>query len=386
MMKTSCFSFVCVLFVWMGLPLSGNADQRIALLGAADSWFEPERGFHAAFMAAYDVDGIGDGMHFGARFNTDTLRLSLERIPIYGTWLHTGVRAAYEHRFAGLLTDHYIRGKNEPSRGFEASYLLTQAYLKADLPSDHYLELDFGVRKWLFSTSGETASGLVLPQEAWVFEPQIVYTYWRLADDASLKERHRLFPRVRGLAFGISFGVDVRNHATRWGYIEGTIEDPEYDRNNPDRSIAKIRQWLRAGIQLQDWMRLQVYQTAAFGEGEDDLTRVRLGGLNPYVVPLAGAPWAAFLSEKFLAFESSLHINVGGGVEAGMLAHAVVLEDAGRNGRKDVYDLQNGVGLFIDARLGNLQLDIRSGWSPSIDWKNTQNHLGLFGSLGWQWD
>ena len=42
-------------------------------------------------------------------------------------------------------------------------------------------------------------------------------------------------------------------------------------------------------------------RVAGVAEGTDDLTSTRLGGLNPYVVPLAGAFWGEFWVEDYAA-------------------------------------------------------------------------------------
>lgn len=40
---------------------------------------------------------------------------------------------------------------------------------------------------------------------------------------------------------------------------------------------------------------------AGWARGQDRVLRTRLGGLNPYVVPLAGAAWAEWLVERYVA-------------------------------------------------------------------------------------
>jgi len=104
------------------------------------------------------------------------------------------------------------------------------------------------------------------------------------------------------------------------------------------------------------------------------------------VVPLAGAPWAAFLSEKFLALESSWHIAVWEGLELGPLFQAALIEDTERRGREDTYGTMASVGLFVDWQLGDFQIDLRGGWTPTLDDQDTSGQFGIFVAGGWQWD
>jgi hypothetical protein len=312
--------------------------------------------------------------------------LRFDRISLLGGKLELGALLAYEHKFAGVLIDYYRLGQKLSERGFEASFLEGSAYVKANLPGDHYLSLTTGMRQWFFSTRDDTDSAFVLPPEATVFEPRLNYTFWRLDHDPSLRDRHRLFPRVRGLALGVELGLDLRSETRPWGAVTATALHPADQRNDPSETIVRVRQWLRAGFQLVPWLRTQLSQSASWGHGEDDLTRVRLGGLNPYVVPIAGAPWATFLSEKFIAVESSWHFKLWGEQEAGVLLHGVLLEDAERIGREDTYDIMAGLGVFVDLRFGGFQIDLRAGWSPTLDYQSSSGQFGAYALAGWQWD
>lgn len=367
-------------------PAAAETDHRLALMGGAGAWLHPESGYHAAFMVAYDVEGLPRGSHFHAGFNTDTVRLEFDRLRVLNGLLEFGIRAAYEFNFAGLLMDYYRLGVDDSSRGFNASYLTGELHAKLNLPGDHYLELAAGARRWFFKRQGGTADELVLPPEVWVFEPRLRYTFWRLQNDPSLRDRHRLFPRVVGLAAGVELGLDLRSETVQWGAYQSTHFSPPDPRNDPGDVIFSARQWLRAGWQLHNRVRAQIAQFASYGHGEDDLSRVRLGGLNPYVVPLAGAPWAAFISEKFLAAESTWHFRVFGEIEAGLVLHGMLIEDIERTGRTDTYDFAFGLGAFIDARFGDFQVDLRGGWSPTLDWQDSSGQFALFASAGWQWD
>ncbi len=369
------------------LPCTGRgADHRLAVYGGAGAWPHPDAGWHGYIGAAWDVDDLFAGAHLGVEYNTETLRLELDRLPVAGDWLTAGVRLTGEARYAGLLMDHYLDGKNELGRGFSASYLHAEAHLKAALPGDHYLELAAGVRRWFFSTLDETAPALRLPPDSWVFEPRLRYTYWRLDADPGWSERHRLFPRVRGLAAGVELGLDWRSQARAWGALDPAAFDPVDVRNDPDRLILSARQWLRWGWQAHDRIRVQLAEFASHGRGEDDLTRVRLGGLNPYVVSIAGLPWAGLLADTFIALENSYHYRFYNRMELGLLFQAALVEDVPRRGLKDTYEPLVGFGIFFDLRFWDFQLDLRAGWSPTHNQVAAGQGFGLFIAFGWQYD
>jgi hypothetical protein len=376
--KTLFVFLVSTSFI-LGAASAEELRHRLAAWAGIDTWLSPVKGFHLAYQASYDLDHLVLDSHLGIYYNTDTARLAWDRLTFCNGLLETGIRASWERNFAGLLLDYWQRGIEDTSRGIKASYFAGEIYLKANLPHDSYLELNTGIRRWIFGRLGSTNPALVLPPNAWVFEPRLRYTWWNLQHDAAFVDAHRMFPRIVGLAAGLDLGLDLRSETAAWG-------DPADPRNDPGSLIFMLRQWFRAGWQLHPVLRTQLFQVASYGHAEDDLTRARVGGLNPYVVPLAGAPWAAFISEKFLSLESSWHVRIFDQIEAGILLQGILIEDVTREGRIDTYDFLFGLGAFIDARFWGFQLDIRAGWSPSIDWQSSSGQFGLYCGLGWQWD
>lgn len=71
-------------------------------------------------------------------------------------------------------------------------------------------------------------------------------------------------------------------------------------------------------------------------EGQDFLTRSRMGGLNPYVIPLAGAGWAEWWVEDYGVLRAGPSAQLG----------AVRLEAVGDVGWSDVSGGVWGVGLL----------------------------------------
>jgi hypothetical protein len=216
-----------------------------------------------------------------------------------------------------------------------------------------------------------------------VGEARLRYTLWLVRSDPSLYQAQRLFPRVRGMAFSVELGLDERSDARPWGARAPELA-PVDTRNDPSRTILSARQWLRAGVQLQRRVRLQFSELASLMWGEDDLVRLRVGGMNPYSVPLVGAPWAGYLAGRVASVEGSLHVRAVGDAELGVLVDGVALDDATRTAPARAA-LLAGVGAFADVRLGAWQLDLRGGWSPTLRPGTLAGGWDLFASLGWGW-
>ncbi|HEX9105537.1 MAG TPA: hypothetical protein VF997_25170 [Polyangia bacterium] len=354
--------------------------HAIALAGGGELSGSPAIGGHGFGLVRYDLDGLPRQSHFAAELNTDTLRVSYDRLRLGP--VEVGVSAAGEVLIAGLLTDYYRDGRNDPARGFYASYAFAGAYAKMGVGA-HFFELAAAARRWFFARAGDTSAALTLPPEAWVGELRLRYTLWMLRPDPSLYQAQRLHARLRGVALGVELGLDERSQASPWGArdVAFTPSDP---RNAPGSSIFLARQWLRAGVALHPRVRVQVDEVATWMWNEDDLVRLRVGGFNPYSVPLAGAPWAGYLAGKLAAVDASLHVRVWRDHEVGVVADGVVLDDPRRTADSGVGVL-GGVGAFVDARVGAWQLDVRGGWSPTARPGSVAGSWGLFAAAGWAW-
>jgi hypothetical protein len=340
-----------------------ETHHRLALWAGSESSLSPETSWHGIGRLRYELSGAR--ARFVLDFNSDTLRLSVEGLR-FGR-VELGAVAGGELFIAGLLGDYWKDGHDDVARGFRASWVAAGAWAKLDL-APSFLELSVSGRRWFFSKTDDTGARLILPPEAWVGEWRLRYTLWALAPDPSLWEAQRPFPRLRGVAFGVELSLDARSQTYRWG-----LDDP---RNDPSSLVLGARQWLRAGARLTSRLRLQIEELAVWLSGADDLDRVRIGGLNPWTVPVAGQPWPSHLASKLASAQVSLHIRVWREFEVGALVDGVVLDDLHRNGSSP--GALFGVGAFVDFRLRGWQLDVRGGYSPPAG-------TSLFASLGWGW-
>jgi hypothetical protein len=356
--------------------------HRLSLSAAGEFTLRPDRGGHGVVVASYDLGGLPRDAHFVADFNTDTLRVGVDRIHFAGGRLEVGAVAVAELLIAGLLPDYIRDGVGDPARGFWASYVGAGGSLKY-VAAPHFVELTAGARRWFFAPQGGTSPSLVLPPEAFFGELRLYYTYWALDGDPSLYERQRPFARLRGLAFGVAAGLDARSQAYPWGARSPTVFSPPDLRNDPSPQTWMVRVWLRAGRSLHPRLRLQLAEEATWMVGEDDLDRVRVGGMTPYAVPLAGAPWPAFLVGKLAAVEASLHVRAWRELEVGLLLDGAVIDDRARTGTSRPAALA-GVGLFADFRWRAWQADARVGWSPTVT-PGDRAAFGGFVDVGWSW-
>lgn len=343
------------------LPSPARAGDFAVML-SGEVWADDEVPFHGIAILAYDFDPIFAGARPSVVLNTDTLRLGLDELRLADDW-RLGFSLVGEYAIAGLLTDYRVDGQAVPERGFQASYVEAEARIKRLVAGGGWAELSLRGRRWIFSRTDDTDPGLELPPEAWVFMPRLYLGWWRLAGDAGWAHRHRLFPRLAGWAVGIEAGADVRSASEQWGAIGAGFEDPD-PRNRPASVIPLVRQWALFGVPLGR-LRLEIEQRAGFGLDEDDLTRERIGGLNPYVVRVPGAPWASWLSERFVGGRVALPVRLFADVEAGPTAAAVWLRDPLREGSDEMGAVW-GAGLSLDARFGRWQVDARGGVSPTL--------------------
>jgi hypothetical protein len=341
----------------LGVLLSSSAaaaapvEHQVYGALAAEAWPTPAGGHGVALLGWRALHLAGDGT-FELTFNTDTLSATYRDLCAGAVCFGAELRG--EALVAGLLSDYYARGERVPARGFKASYLAGAAHAELRL-APAFLRYQVTGRRWFFGGAGD---GFTLPAEATVLEQELAATYWAFAPDPSLHEPHRLSPRVEGLGLGVRAGLDLRSDHRPWG------ADGE---NDPAQVILRVRQWARYGARLTSRLRGQVEERFAWGRGEDDLTRDRVGGLNPYVTPLGGVPWAAFVLGRYVAGRASLHARVWEDVEVGAFVDAVAAQGLERDGGPR-FGGALGAGGFADVRWGAWQADLWLGWAPGLSW------------------
>ena len=307
-------------------------------------------------------------------YNTDTVEVGLDRLSL-GKDFELSVALRGEVIFAGLLRYHYQQGRRLDNLGFNASYVVLLPKLQWHVAEYHTLELVTNVRRWFFS-SDNTDPAFALPNDSWVFEPRLSYIYWNVKSPAEEWGAERLFPRIEGVALGVSVGIDVRSDTAEWGLLNG--------RNDPTKAILSVQQWLKAGWRFGEWFRLEVQDTVSWGENQDDITRLRVGGMNPYVVIVPGLPWAAILSERVFIAQASANFRVKKGKphELGLLVSGGAVNDPFRVGDLREFGGIGGLAIITDLRFGIWQVYGRAGYAFPVEWLVDDPYFSVMLGLG----
>lgn len=389
-MRSARWSIGAIFFMvaWSAAPAMAQESQpagKLFVAAGGDAWVSPASGGHGYALAHYEREGIL-GAKLQATWNTDTLMLALTDYKLNARLSVSGYLKG-QAAFAGLLPDYYQRGQLIEERGFWASYLQS-GWVFSQSVAPHFLQLEISGRRWRFDRmEDKTSASLVLPRTKWELEPRVRYTYWDMAYDPATQQAHRHYWRVDGLAFGVELGANLRDQAQDFGAIDPASFTPDDARNHSQRALFVARAWARAGKQLSQRFRLQGMLYGASGVAQDDLVRVRAGGLNPYVVPIAGLPWATYLPDKLLSSEIALHVKVLKDSEVGLLANGALMpaSDLARRAEAEGWGGVTGLGLFGDWRFGDWQLDTRVGLAPNSAWLDGDGpYLSAWLSVGKQ--
>lgn len=338
-----------VLLLLLSAPATARADS-LSFAAGGEFGLAPEVGGHGFAIVAWRGPSLLDGV-FSAYLNTDTLHLGVEEIALSRS-LFAGFFLRGELAVAGLFPDYYQRGVKLPERGFRASYLQAGGYLSLHFAPSLTAEIEVRGTQWIFGKTAETA--LVLPESFFAFSPLFRLTFWRVTSNASELALHKFSPRIEGYFVRIEGSADVRSRHEAWG------ADP---RNDPAQTALFARQSFQAGWRPIDRIYVRVRESAEYGAGADDINRARIGGNNPWVVPMFGAPWAAWLCERHAALELIAGV-VFGDQWIGVGWTGAVINDAERRSVLEKYNFLQGAGVIGDLRFGPLQIFARGGWAP----------------------
>ncbi|MBW2191116.1 MAG: hypothetical protein JRG93_16300 [Deltaproteobacteria bacterium] len=370
----------------MRLVLAVFALVLISSTARAEGWhgsaaaggdfaFVPEAtGFGFVLFDATGEDKVGKG-DVRLHYNTDTIHLAIERVPM-GENFEFSVALRGEIFMAGLLHQYYQQGLRRSGLGFNASYVVLMPKIQWHVANQHTLEVLTDVRYWMFGDKN-TDPAYLLPANAWVFEPRLGYIYWNVDSPGEEYRASKLFPRIEGIAVGASVGVDVRSDVRAWGFVGD-------GRNDPTKAIWTLNQWLRGGWNTGDRFRLELQETFNWGWNQDDLTRMRVGGMNPYVLVIPGLPWSANISERLAIAQLSGHIRPKKDKpqELGLLVSGGAINDPRRQGLLDSFGGVGGLALFTDLRWRLWQVYARLGWAFPSQWLLDSPHFSGFVGVG----
>ncbi|MDH3625358.1 MAG: hypothetical protein OEQ49_15940 [Myxococcales bacterium] len=367
---------LCCAVMFASSVAQADADTKWhgQVAGGGDFGLAPEVvGFGWVLFQATRAD-IARDADLRLYYNTDTVEVGLDRLS-FGKNFEFSVALRAEFIFAGLLRYYYQQGKRVDGLGFNASYVVLLPKIQWHAGDHHTLELLTNVRYWFFG-SNNTDPTYLLPRNSWVFEPRLGYIYWNVTSPSEEWGADRLFPRIEGVAVGAWIGVDVRSNITPWGLPDG--------RNDPSKGILTINQWLKAGWRFGDRFRLELGDTANWGEGQDDITRMRVAGMNPYVVVVPGLPWSAILSERLFVAQVSGNVRVKKNKpqELGLLISGGTVNDPFRVGDLKQFGGIGGVAITTDLRWGIWQVYARVGYAFPANWMVDNPYFAMMAGLG----
>lgn len=372
--------------VAMITPATGSAAPEkwhAGALGGGEINFAPGVDNQLSGHGWAGFDSVGRGIVGGGDlrlfYNTTKVHAGIERIPFANNKLAFFAFLEGEAVISQLLNDYFKQGRRIDEFGIKASYALLHTKVQWYPGRHQTIEILAPVRHWWFGDRSSTSSDFALPANTWVFEPRIGYNFWKIEVPPEEWESHRVFPRVKGIAIGIDGGLDVRSESRPWGIADG--------RNDPGKVIYSVAQWLRAGWGLGRFVRLQLDQWGNYGWRQDDITRRRIGGASPYVIPVPGLPWPGLISERLFAGQLGLHLRAkeSSQHEFGLLVAGGAFNDVTRVGALNTYGGAGGLAVFGDLRFGptgRYQLDMRGSWGFPASWLVDSPYVSLLVAFG----
>jgi hypothetical protein len=310
----------------------------------------------------------------GLEFNTDTLGAVLDAWNVGFPGLSLGVFGRTEALLALVSSAPVFSGVARRDLGFFASYAQAGARVAYTTLEHLTLEGEAAVRGWWFMRSLDSDKNLRLSRPFVAIEPRLRIKWVSLVPDEG---RLGLY---QGLALVLETGADLRSQTTPWGGLEGGPPDPR----NALPADALPRRVLLTGRAAMPVMRmgwLSARAEGGWGLDEDDLTRARVGGMNPYVVEMPGAAWGEFVTERFGAVHMELGLRPKGFLYVGVAGHAAVVNDPERRGAFD--DVRILRGASVDARLSLFRVvRLMARVGGNIDVTRPQAR-GALGALLW---
>ena len=280
-------------------------------------------------MVGGQVDPAPHGV-FDLALRTDDWELGLYTDTLQALWTPSGDRGRSwlgtrnEALIAGLTIDPWLDGALARELGWTTSYLGLEAGTVRYGPKGLYAGLQGNGRRYLL---GE---GLLVAQpdpvltatadkldksDVFIVRAEAVGGWWSPAAHAWL---------IAGLDW-VPDAVDP--------VVHGQKVQPHLNLTatwRPEEGLLVPRAELRA----------------ALASGQGGLTATRVGGLNPYVVPVAGAGWGELWAESYVALRAGPEVHKGP-VRVGLLGDlALVQDDVWRDLREELWLLQQDPAVF----------------------------------------
>lgn len=125
---------------------------------------------------------------------------------------------------------------------------------------------------------------------------------------------------------------------------------------------------------------------AGVADEQDALLHARIGGLSPWVVPVAGAAWAEWWAEDYAAVRIGPTVGVGeAGARSLGFRVSPFADFATFGGGTGDTGSAAGFGVGVRAWRGRLFADVTGGYAPWITRQEGVSRASMWVSLGWDW-
>ena len=232
----------------------------------------------------------------------------------------------------GLFISPWTDGAPDPGRALFSHAVGMQAGALHYLPHGWYIGASGQVRYQFFGATATTA--VVVPRGRPISTADGVVGWWSAHTSAW-----------------------ARAGADAW------LEPTRQDQPRAAPHLAAQARWEPAGVVAP-----VVGVWAGVAHGQDPITRTRLGGLNPYVVPLAGAAWAEWRVEDYAALRAGARLTATlervGEVSVMPFADTAVAPEIDRTHADGPWAV--GFGLWGRWQHGRASLDLAGGYAPWI--------------------
>lgn len=313
------------------LPLLAAAPWQLRASAGGEQAVE----FHGAF----DL-GVRRGP-WSAELLTETLDL---RWAPEGDRGRAWVALRAEAGAAGLLISPWTDGAPDPSRSLIASTLGPEAGIVGYLPRGFWVGGATGARAWWLQPGPERVEPA--PDGRLVLTYDALLGWWSPTAQAWVR-----------------LGAD-----TSPGLVPPSPHGHAFAAARPDWTVAPMGA-LRLGVASQ----------------QDALTRTRVGGLNPYVVPLAGAGWAELWVEDYAALRAGPSLQAGAWrIDAFADVVAVGGAEPGTTGLDDGRAI-TGFGGHVRWQGSRWFAEVDAGTAPQLPRQANIGRSGLWARVGMDW-
>jgi len=304
-----------------------------------------------------DADSHGD-MNLGLRRGAWTLQLRTDAPEL--TWAPSGESGrawitARGHAFAAAMyISPWAEGAPDPARSLRASSVGGEAGWVGYGPGGMYAGGRAAIDGVFFGAMPETT--IAVPSPRAVATIDALVGLWR-----------------PGLSTWMRAGVDFASPGTdgeglRAPHLVGELHW------TPDLHVGP----LALAPRVEAW--------AGLAAGQDDLLHARIGGVNPWVVPVAGAAWAEWWAEDYAALRAGPTLGVGEpGARTLGLRVSPFVDLAAFGGGTGAKGRALGLGLGVRAWRGRLFADVTGGYAPFIERRADIGRSSVWFAVGWDW-